>query len=304
MPEPELEKAADQPRPTDADLDAAANLDDKVVEPEKKIEPEKEPEPVKEPDNDDPPGKEKEPEGEPEKKESEKEIEPDDDSDKEVDEPKSNVDRSRLGRRVAGMERQINDLVGAIDRLVALKEQRPKDMEPEPEPDPDEPLTLRQMERVITAREQKRVQDSRNYTASYVKTVWQLGQEEDDATLDEIAKELDDTATYHRLSNDAVVDAERNYHKAAKAIYARRLAAVSKKKESPLERNKDKMELHTKTGAETRVPAREAKLPELDDDAKDFLKYVAKGGKGFTEDDIREALNKEIHAGKKDMRNI
>jgi len=273
-------------------LEAVANLE---TDDSNKVVPDKEPD-KKEPDGD----KESDKVDEPAKKEPDEDI----DLDKVEDEPKSNTDRSRLGRRVAGMERQINDLVGAINKFVAVQGQ-PKDIKPdEVELDLDEPLTLRQMQDYFAKESQRRVEDSKSYTSSYVKTVWQLGQDEDDATLDEIAKELDDTTTYHRWSNDPTVDAERNYNRAARTVLARKLEAVAKKKESPLDKNKNKEKVPTKTGADTKVPEREAKLPELDGDAKDFLKYIAKGGKGFTEDDIRDALSRDIHSGKKDMRNI
>jgi len=304
MPEPEKEKATESSRPTDAELEAVANLetdDSNKAVPDKEPD-EKEPDGEKEPDDDKVPDGDKESDkvDEPEKKAPDEDIDPD----KVEDEPKSNTDRSRLGRRVAGMERQINDLVGAINKFVAVQGQ-PKDIKPdEVELDLDEPLTLRQMQDYFAKESQRRVEDSKSYTSSYVKTVWQLGQDEDDATLDEIAKELDDTTTYHRWSNDPTVDAERNYNRAARTVLARKLEAVAKRKESPLDKNKNKEKVPTKTGADTKVPEREAKLPELDGDAKDFLKYIAKGGKGFTEDDIRDALSRDIHSGKKDMRNI
>ena len=289
--------------PTDADLDAAANLESDK-EPEAIINDEKPPEKL--PDED---------KGGGEPKEGDKSDSSlvDEDLNRGEDEPTDNTERSRLGRRVAGVEGKIDELVSSLSNFLTaqqrIMESPPKDknLEHLEDVDDDLPITKKELEGYLNQREQGRRKEATDYLKGYVASVYtHLKGETDKAVADEVLTELDDSAKYPRRTNSPTADSYRNYLEATTAVL-RRKTAKGLAKENPLDKNSEKKGEGLKISGEAKMPAaREPVLPELDSAAKDFLKWVGdKGGSiKMSEADIKDALSKPLLTGKKDARSV
>ncbi len=263
MPETEelKEKTVAEPEadavPSDSDLDAAVNLFEASDSPDEIVptdEPEDEPEAAEEP----------EVVAEPVVTDSEA------------------GDRSKLGRKVANMERQVTELSTNLTRFLSVqaKAAAPADLAAEVELDMDSPVTLREVREYIEGEARTRAQADQNYLKGYVQSVYQLGQgEEDAAVYDAVIKELDDSSKYPRHTGNAVVDARLNFLAAKSTVLEQRIKAGAKPSNPLKDNGKGKKAAPAQFGGDS--VNRDAPAPKqiaLDADAQDFLAYTRKSG--------------------------
>lgn len=257
----------DEPKITvsHADLDAAleaakvpaAEPEPPAIEPEPKT---PEPEPAKAISSD--PDQDVEPEPEPD---------PDAESE-EPDEPDDNKERSRLGRRVSGIEQSIERLAGLIEKVVTAK------AEPEPEdPDDDEPvfMTKKQLREFVRNQAKDEVRQTKaeeqatqsKYENAYVSHVRKVGANLPPKQLDAIFKEMFDNhnSVIHKIPE---VDADINFHRAVASLAAKAKPAA---KVVPLKKDDPK---NLGGPADTNKETKTAKsVPKLDEHAAAFAKY-------------------------------
>jgi len=218
---------------------------------------------------------------EPEDPEPEKIDEPE-----EPEEPEDHKERSKLGRRVSGLEQNIGALIEKIDQLVTAK------ASPEPEdPDDDEPvfMTKKQLrefvrdqarnEVVQTEAEKQKAQTK--YENAYVGHVRKLGENLTPKQLEAVFKEMFDNHNnvIHRIPE---IDADINFHRAVAALAKKSPAqkVVPLKKEAP-----------KNLGGATDTDSSEKpvrKKVKLDEHAAAFAKYHK-----LTDEQIDSALSSE-----------
>ncbi len=219
------------------------------------------------------------------------------------DTPKDNAESSKLGRRVSGIEKQIQEVAQQLNQFFTAQAElsKPK-AQPVDELDPDAPLTLRELEtynaRKIAAT--KSAQD--NYLKNYVSSVYNLSTTDEQTISDEILAELDDSTKYGQRTGNPAVDAALNYT-AAKATIFERKAGI---KTNPLEKNKNKADVKTQFSGDAANPNRGAKKPELDKDAQAFVEWTRnRGGKvQLSDTDIETALTAPLRGGLRDMSKV
>jgi hypothetical protein len=264
-----------------ADLDAALEKDAAAkvaAEQEPAKEPEQEPEPPeKEPEQalSSDPDQNPEPEPEPEPEEDELPPEPDD-----------HKERSRLGRKVAGLEENINRLVGLIETLATKKS------EPEPEdPDDDEPvfMTKKQLREFVKAQakdavvqtETEKTKAQRAYESSYVSHVRKIGSDLLPKQLEAVFKEMFDNhnEVIHKIPE---VDADINFHRAVASLAAKAKPAP---KVIPLKKDDPK---NLGGPADTNIAPKKVAAPKLDEHAAALVKHL-----GWNEDKVSAALSGE-----------
>lgn len=302
----ELKKDASQSTesqiPSDDELDRAADLVDEKPAGDKPDGEKKEDE--KKPDEgggEEKPEKKEEDEGKQDEHDGD-EGKPDSDEKKEDEdedgEPKNNADRSRLGRRVKGLESKLDEVLNLLVTQASRPpaQEPPKEKEDEEELDPDLPLTLRDLEtynakKVAVARQREEA-----YSKDYVMSVYKLSQsEEDKELLAEVLHEMDDNPECNqRVYGHSKIDAEANYLKAYKIVATKRMRGEPKKK-SPLEKNEGKKgPADSGANAQSRSTARGVPPVELDEDAKHFLNYLKDKGATLSEADVKDALDSDI----------
>lgn len=200
-----------------------------------------------------------------------------------VEEPTDNAERSRLGRRFSALENRVDSVLEKIESW-----------KPEPAPAPTEsyedddmPMTRADLRNYISSEKKREADAAKSYDASYSKAVIQMGlDEEDDATFDAIVSKMN--SDYNKkYSNDPVVDAERNYLRAAKAVLR------EAKKGNPLTKNEGKVNKGLGISGDTTVTNPEEKMPELDEAALEYVKKT-----GMTDEQVKEAFTRPsgIHA--------
>lgn len=285
MSEKELEKAATQDAPiTDAELDKAA-------------------EEIEEPVAEAPEVPEKEEQGEAQEAEvdevheEESSEEQEDDLDEEP--PKTdNAARSRLGRRVAGLEDKINQVLQNIQTMSSAQATKVPEPEVPEEIDLDMPATIREFEAYQAKKAEQAAQDVRYYQTNYVKSVYDMGKEVVSRDIyNETLKEMDNNTEYNiRHTGDPKVDAKLNFMAAYSAILTKQLKSGPTKK-NPLDKNEGKRSAgdtgSVATGKNT--GSRAASKVELDADARDFLSELkSRGGLTLTEEDVEAALGSEV----------
>jgi regulator of replication initiation timing len=212
--------------------------------------------------------------------------------------PTDHKERSNLGRKLTALHRRVDETdnqFGDIKKqLESLIKQNVKD--PLESLEPDEPVTRKEMESILEARERLRESRDKSYNENYVRTISglgsDLGQEEYDAVLAEMRDVTYDPTdnperdaemnflkaekiylrkvTYDPTDNPER-DAEMNFLKAEK-IYLRKKMAKPADKVNPLKGEKPKDKLGVAT-TQTSV-TKETKQPKLDDYAQSYLDSV------------------------------
>lgn len=293
MSEKELEKAAPQDAPiTDAELDKAAEeIEEPVAEAPEVPEREEQGE-AQEVEVDEVPEK-----AEDEEKEevAEERAEAED-----LEEPPKtdNAARSRLGRRVAGLEEKINQVLQNLQTLSVAKDTKVPEPEIQDEIDLDMPATIREFEAYQAKKAEKAEQETRYYQTNYIKSVYDMGKEVISRDIyNETLKEMDNNSVYNiRHTGDPKVDAKLNFMAAYSAILAKQVKSGPAKK-NPLEKNETKRGTGD-TGAVSgskNTGSRAGSKVELDSDAKEFLSELkSRGGLTLTEEDVEAALGSEV----------
>lgn len=193
-------------------------------------------------------------------------------------------DRSKLGRKVKNLEEQLRTLTrvieeqkSLIEHLMSAKQQPEQYSESAPEEEiPDVPTTKDDVLKIIQYYEKKKTAEEmkrrENYEKQYSVTLASLLSSEDPSLRDEIYRIW--VSKYNRVfTNDPVVDAEKGFLLAK--VEALQKLSMSSRKSPPQ---------YPTTGYSTHVAG-----IELSPEARKLAKYL-----GFTEDDIREAMESKV----------
>lgn len=216
------------------------------------------------------------------------------------DQAEEQRERSRLGRKLAAMERtlaereeaharEMTDLKNLLLATVSSKEGNGGQTE-EDVPD-DTYLTaadvrkllkkeLREqapvvMNQMTEAQKQAQVQ----YERSYMKHLDNLAAEEDETVHEAIVKEMLENFNV-KHSSDPAADAERNYYRAA-ASMAKKAGGL--KRQVNVKGGKDS--LPSGVGGDSKSRTKEAEIPELDEAALDFVQKT-----GMSPESVKRAL--------------
>lgn len=198
-----------------------------------------------------------------------------------VEEKKEEVDnaeRSRLGRKVATLESKLDELVNLI------KSETRRAPEAVEEVDEDGFLTRKELYAEISRIKKDEETKANKYNSDYINAITDFSMEEDEDTFNEIVAEIDKTANKKFIGN-AEIDAQKHYLSAAKVVLNRKLKENSTKK-NPLKGGTGAVEF----GGASVSKGKEVTMPDLDDSAKDLLKYINRSAKPMSEDDVKLAF--------------
>lgn len=209
----------------------------------------------------------------------------------------TNDDRSRLGRKVANVERQLAEMNASLNRFFMPKMASTADVAiktddtTEEDDDYDSPMTRRDVKTFMEQETAKKEAATQTYFKNYVKSVYDIGTNEKDTALyGEVIKELDNVAKYPQQTGDAQIDARLNYLSARNTILEHKLRITPKT--TPLDKNtrKDAGPPASYGGGNTNRQT-SAKMPKLDADAQNYLDYMrSSGGPQLSDDEVIKIL--------------
>jgi len=177
-------------------------------------------------------------------------------------------ERSRLGRRVKGLEAKLEEVLSLLRQQ---GQQTPSGPVASPATDDEEPpaviATIEDLERATKFLEKKKMQERAAYAARYSEEFLKLGK--DDPDYEEIEKEM---MAHHNVvrTGDPRLDAQINFDKARISLYRRRLE--SKTPPKPNVKGED-----TKGTGVTVTAANisgKGKPVELPDEVRDFVRRI------------------------------
>lgn len=211
---------------------------------------------------------------------------PDQDAEPEEDpeEPDDHKERSKLGRRVSGLEHNINLLVEKIDQLVTSK------TEPEEDPDDDEPvfMTKKQLREFVRNQAKDEVKQTKaeehaaqvKYERAYVAQVRKVGANLPPKQLEAVFKEMFEhhNDVFHKIPE---VDADINFHRAVASLADK----AKPKKVVPLKKDDPK---NLGGPADTKIEGKKVAPQKLDEHAAAFVKYH-----NLSDEKVKEALEGE-----------
>lgn len=220
----------------------------------------------------------------------------DEEDDKDIpDEPEDNSERSKLGRKVAALFNKQDRLETTLEKLTELLEKTQSGLykndntDADADEDEDIILTKDQLESYLAQREAKRQSEAKEYESGYIQKVSELGldldPQEHEAIVDEMMRNFN-----VRYSSDPAADAERNYLKAERAVLRKKMA--SQKKNNPLKGEKSRSPLGVANNQS--VEKKSPPLPDLDDEAKEFLAYIRKTSGDEEAEKYHKSLTGEI----------
>ena len=183
--------------------------------------------------------------------------------------PEDHKDRSDLGRKLSAYHRRVDEIDNKFERIMGYLETQKQEESPEQKLDPDEPATVKDVERMLAAREDRKKSREQSYNDSYVRTISGLGADLSQTEYDAVLAEMKDI-TYDP-SNKPETDAEMNFLKAER-IYLRKKVAQPPEKKNPLKGEKPKEALGVATSQAS--VQKETKQPKLDADAQSYLESV------------------------------
>ncbi len=212
----------------------------------------------------------------------------------EPEEPTDHGERSRMGRRVARMEQQFEQIISKLDSINYPQDRgtiRSRETTIENNEEiPEIVSTPQDVERVINARDRKIQEEQTKYEGEYISTLNKLRPKDMDVkeeaelheeTLSLMEKEWKVFGLRH--SNYPNMDAELNYSKAKAAILSKKMASPKPIRPNVKgERPVVSTSLSVGSGGESHASVG---LPPLDDFAADFVKRT-----GMKEESVREAL--------------
>ena len=208
---------------------------------------------------------------------------------------------SALGR-IAGMQGKVDSLEGKftewdeklsdIHNLVSNRDNLNFNLTPPKEDDtPEEmPTTKKELDEYFDRRTALQRQKDQNYSDTYIKTIEKLSKGEENP---EIHKAIVDEMMENfnvRYSDNATLDAESNYNKAARAYYKKQVNLQDKT--NPLKGpGEGTPPLGGGLGGEEMV-GKETPMPKLDDAAADYVRRT-----GMSEEKVKAALTGEMPTG-------
>lgn len=209
----------------------------------------------------------------------------------EIEEPIDQGERSKMGRRVKRMEDMLTQVISKLDSFNYPVDRETRknvgNVEENPDDLPEVISTPQDVERVLSIRERKRLEDQQKYERGYVSTLGKLGSansEIHEEVLDLMEKEW--KIFGRRRSDNPELDAELNYSKAEGAILKRKMASPRPKPNVKGEKSTVSTNLSVSSSEES---SSSTGLPPLDEFAADFVKKT-----GMKEESVREALKGEI----------
>lgn len=221
----------------------------------------------------------------------------------EVDEdglPKSHQARSDLGRKLAAMHRRQDETAETLSRISQLLEKvaTARVETPAldaPQIDPDEPVTYKELLKIVESREQQKVQQKTNYDRSYSAVLERSFAEYVDEKGEMNAAEIDGVLDEMRLlkyvpSNDPEKDALSNLRKAERA-YLKKQTAQPRQKVNPLKGETPRSPLGT-AGA-GKPPSKATAAIKLDKDAEAYIKFVSESDGAEKAERLRASMGRE-----------
>jgi len=178
-----------------------------------------------------------------------------------------NAERSRLGRKVKGLEDSYGQLSDRIDRLLDRLEAGGTDNTAEEEDDADAFLTPENLPKYLERENNKRAKEQESYQRNFVREFQSIGGEDEDFDLiwDEFLKNHNQVVT-----SDPKADAQIGYYKAKNAVI------LAKKPEQPKIPGKAKSgTLKTDVNVPNKVQEKQPKPIKLDPIALDVVTNVS-----------------------------
>jgi len=204
-------------------------------------------------------------------------------------------ENSRLGRKVASMGGQMEQLQASIEQLIAA--QNPATAEAEEEFF-ELPTTKAEFEQMVSNAETKRTTDAdenqKTYTKNYLQSTDKIGELEDAASHKEVMEELSKNGGEFNIrhTNDANADAMRNYYQAKAHLLQGKVTTLSapKPKENPLQGKPASGALGV--GSPEKKAGKAVKPIQLSDEAKEFLEDSKRQGHSLSQEEVLKALSK------------
>lgn len=203
-------------------------------------------------------------------------------------------ERSALGRKVKDLTDKFDGLDTKLDQLLAGATKE------EPEYDEDfVPTTKKELDEYLKNWRQKEIEGEQKYQENYMVSLSKYKEEDDH---DEIIKELNENFNFKHSDNGAL-DAEINYLKASRAYYKKKISGT--KPAMPLKGESPKAPLGPGSEGEPETET-EPVMPELDEDARDFLSRIKRqdyldgkkeGERGLTDEAIKDAFKEDLPPG-------
>lgn len=188
-----------------------------------------------------------------------------------------NAERSRLGRKVKYLEETIVNLTSQLETQTKLLQSLVEQMspkEPAKEEDEEEVITTKKdVLRVLTEAEKKKMEEKARYENNYVKTFQSLLMQEDDGIRSDIYKTWNDKYNVV-FTGDPVRDAEIGYLKAKVDVLSRH--TYKGREETPVQPTKSS-------------PSEYSKRYTLNPEAMELAQYF-----GLSDDDIKSALESDL----------
>lgn len=188
-----------------------------------------------------------------------------------------NAERSRLGRKVKYLEETIVNLTSQLETQTKLLQslvERMSPKEPAKEEDEEEVITTKKdVLRVLTEAEKKKMEEKARYENNYVKTFQSLLMQEDDGIRSDIYKTWNDKYNVV-FTGDPVRDAEIGYLKAKVDVLSRH--TYKGREETPFQPTKSS-------------PSEYSKRYTLNPEAMELAQYF-----GLSDDDIKSALESDL----------
>lgn len=207
------------------------------------------------------------------------------------DEP---AERSRLGRKVKGLEAErvtlindISDLKQKMDQL--LSKNGSQDGGVVTNEEDDTPISRKELPALFQREREKENKFKTTKEAEFHQGVYEVSNEETDNELvTEILAEMDndkELLTYEFVNPKG--SAKTNFLTAKSRVLERKLNEFKTGKKNPLDKNRETADEKIATGVTggDRVQTRKVTIPDLDDEAKAFLKYA-----GLKDEEVSEAL--------------
>jgi len=188
-----------------------------------------------------------------------------------------NAERSRLGRKVKYLEETIVNLTSQLETQTKLLQSLVERMSPKEsakEEDEEEVITTKKdVLRVLTEAEKKKMEEKARYENNYVKTFQSLLMQEDDGIRSDIYKTWNDKYNVV-FTGDPVRDAEIGYLKAKVDVLSRH--TYKGREETPFQPTKSS-------------PSEYSKRYTLNPEAMELAQYF-----GLSDDDIKSALESDL----------
>lgn len=208
----------------------------------------------------------------------------------EVDEdglPKDNRKRSDLGRKIKELtenaEKDRELMKQILERLSeqSLAKKKEVVVDEDDEEMPETIVTPEDLEKYARIKKKREERALENYQSKYRQLLGEYKSKDDN--FDEILAEITSNPEFDKIHTwKPEVDVELNYAKAARAVMAKKLAAIGGKKEVPV---KGEKESATGLSGASRTESKEVVLPKLSADVLEYAKSL-----NMSNEEIADAL--------------